>query len=253
MGYDTLDVEETDGRATVTVDRPEQVNTLSAAVFADLDRAFSDLGTDPPDVVTLRGAGGNFSAGVDLGMGPDLAAASPLDARDDYEAIHDAYRAVEGLDAPVIAALEGYVLGGAVELAASCDIRIAAADATLRMPESELGIPIDFGGAQKLPALIGESMAKYLTMTAKPVDADRAHGIGLVHEVAEPGEFEAAVTAMEDRLAGMPTYVHGLNKRMIHDARPPDWEEGMETAIHYAIAAWKEGETMDRVDEFLDR
>lgn len=253
MSYDTISLEEAGGRARVVIERPEQLNTLSAQVFAELAEAFTALGTDPPDVVTLRGAGGNFSSGVDLTMAPDLVDASPLEARDMYEAIHEAYQAVEALDAPVIAALEGYVLGGAVELAASCDIRIAAADATIRMPESELGIPIDFGGAQKLPALVGESMAKYLTMTAKPIDVERAHEIGLIHEVAGPGEFEDTVTAMEDRLAGMPTYVHGLNKQMIHDARPTDWEAGMDRAIHYAIAAWQEDETVELVEEFLDR
>lgn len=138
-------------RATVTLDRPGKLNSMTGETFLALGEAFEVFAEDPPGVVTARGAGGHFSAGVDMAGVPEWAEERPLAVRDKLEAVHDAIRATEELDAPVVAACEGYVLGGGLELALACDLRVAASDATFGLPESKMGLAMDVGGAQKFP------------------------------------------------------------------------------------------------------
>ncbi|MEF8843737.1 MAG: enoyl-CoA hydratase/isomerase family protein [Haloarculaceae archaeon] len=238
------------GRATVTLDRPGKLNALTGEMFAALGGAFESFAEDPPSVVTVRGAGGNLSAGVDMSGVPGWAEDRPLAVRDELESVHDAIRAIEDLDAPVVAACEGHVLGGGLELALACDIRVAAPDATFGLPESKMGLAMDVGGAQKLPGMVGEGLTKYLVMTGESIGAERALQSGLIEVLAEDGEFAAELATLESSLAEKPTYVHGLAKRQIHGVRP-DVETGMALAVHHAIAAYHEDETIERVRGFL--
>ena len=234
----------------VSLDRPGKLNALTGEMFAALGGAFESLAGDPPDVVTVRGAGGNFSAGVDMSGVPEWAEQRPLAVRDQLESVHAAVGAIEELDAPVVAACEGHVLGGGLELALACDLRVAAPDARFGLPESSMGLAMDVGGAQKLPGMVGEGLTKYLVMTGESIGAERAFRSGLVEVLAADGEFESELAALESSLAEKPTYVHGLAKRQIHGVRP-DVEAGMALAVHHAIAAYHETETMDRVESFL--
>lgn len=252
MSTDHVHVEERAERATVTIDRPEKLNALTTETFADLEvafRAFAD--GEPPSVVVVRGASGNFSAGVDVAGVPEWADEGPLAVRDALAGVHDALRAIEALDVPVVAAIEGYCLGGGLELAIACDLRVARADATFGLPEVDLGLAMDLGGAQKLPGLIGEGATKELIMTGESIDGERAHEIGLVERVAPPERFDGAVSDLVERLATKPTYVLGLAKRQIHAARPLNLDEAMDQAIHHAVAAYQQAETQRRVQEFI--
>lgn len=253
MESDDIAVDRRDDRVRVTIDRPEKSNALTGETFVALGDAFRRLADDPPSVVTVRGAEGTFSAGVDMTDVPEWGEMRPLDVLDLLEPVHDALRAVEALDAPVVAALEGHVLGGGLELALACDIRVASDTARFGLPESDLGLAMDLGGAQKLPGIVGEGTAKYLVMTAETIDAERAHEVGLVEERHVPEEFEDALADLEDTLAAKPTYVHGLAKRQVHSARPLNLDEAMQQALHHAIAAYHEPETRERVTDFLDR
>jgi len=115
-----------------------------------------------------------------------------------------------------------------------------------------MGLAMDLGGAQKLPGMIGEGMTKYLIMTSETIDAERAHGIGLVEEYHDDAEFGGAVADLEDTLAAKPAYIHGLAKRQVHSVRPGNLDEAMQQAIHHAIAAYNEPETQRRVEEFFE-
>lgn len=251
MTYSTINVDESDGRATVMLDRPTKLNAMTFETFVELEDAFTKFQDHDLDIVTVRGVEGNFSAGVDMSNVPEWAERDPIEIRNDLERMQSAFRSIEALDVPVIAALEGYVLGGGLELAISCDIRVARTDAEFALPEADLGLAMNLGGAEKLPGLIGEGMAKYLVMTGRKIDAQRAYNSGLV-EMFEPGdEFETTVTDLENDLAGKPTYVLGLGKRQIHSVRPLNLEEAMKQAIYHAIAAYGEEETIRRSLEFL--
>ena len=252
MASGHVHVEERGDRATVTIERPAKLNALTADAFADLETAFKEFDDgEPPAVVVIRGAGGDFSAGVDVAGVPEWAEAGPLAVRDALSGVHDALRAIEGLDAPVVAAIEGYCLGGGLELAVACDLRVARADATFGLPEVDLGLAMDLGGAQKLPGLIGEGKTKELIMTGESIDGERAHEIGLVERVAPPERFDATVDDLVATLASKPTYVLGLAKRQVHAARPLNLEAAMDQAIHHAVAAYQEDETQRRVQEFV--
>lgn len=252
MASDTIVVDRVDDRVRITLDRPEKANSLTGEAFLTLGSVFEDLADDPPSVVTVRGAEGNFSAGVDVSDVPEWAELDPLEVHDLLEPIHDALRSIEALDAPVVAALEGYVLGGGLELALACDVRVASDTAEFGLPEAKLGLAMDLGGAQKLPGMIGEGMTKYLVMTGESIDVRRAHEIGLIEEYHDRTGFDEALSDLEESLAEKPTYVHGLAKRQIHSVRPPGLEESMQQAIYHAIAAYNEPETQRRVSAFLE-
>lgn len=247
-----ITVERADNWATLLLDRPSKANALTGEMFGAIGDAFDEFDTDDLDGVTVRGAGGTFSAGVDMSGVPEWAEMDPLDVRDELEPIHDSLRSVEAFDAPVVAALEGHVLGGGLELAIACDIRIASETADFGLPESEMGLAMDLGGPQKLPSFIGEGLTKYLVMTSETIDAQRAMNAGLVEEVHDEGAFEAALVDLETSLAAKPTYVHGLAKRQVHSVRPDNLDDAMQQAIHHAIAAYREEETQERVQEFFD-
>lgn len=240
-----------DGRATVTLNRPEKLNALTGEMFGTLEDVFSEFAADTPDVVTVRGAGEHFSAGVDMAGVPEWAEQTPREVRDQLEGVHDALRAMEELDAPIVAAIEGHCLGGGLELTLACDVRIATETAEFGLPESNMGLAMDLGGAQKLPGFVGEGLTKYLVMTGKNIDAQRALEAGLVEEVHAVGAFEDALGDLEDVLAEKPTYVHGFAKRQVHSARPLNLDEAMQQAIYHAISGYQEEETLERVEEFL--
>jgi enoyl-CoA hydratase/carnithine racemase len=252
MASENVVVDRRDGRVEVTLNRPEKSNALTGEMFLELGERFEELSDEGVSVVTIRGVDGTFSAGVDMSDVPEWAEMNPLDVRDLLEPVHDGLRAIEALDAPVVAALEGHVLGGGLELAVACDIRIADTTATFGLPESTMGLAMDLGGAQKLPGMIGEGMTKYLIMTGESIDARRAHEIGLIEECHEPAAFEEALSALTETLASKPTYVHGLAKRQVHSVRPPNLDASMEQALHHAIAAYSEPETKRRVEEFFE-
>lgn len=252
MESESIAVDRSDARVRVTIDRPSKSNALTGEMFETIGTVFEELADAEPSVVTVRGRGGHFSAGVDMSGVPEWAEMTPLEVRDVLEPVHESLRAIEELDAPVVAALEGHVLGGGLELALACDLRIASETATFGLPESEMGLAMDLGGAQKLPGMIGEGMTKYLVMTGDTIDARRAHEIGLIEALHDHEEFDDALADMEKTLAAKPTYVHGLAKRQIHSARPLNLDEAMQQAIYHAIAAYNETETQRRVTNFLE-
>ena len=252
MASENVVVDRADGRVDITLNRPGKSNALTGEMFLRIGEIFDELSEEDVSVVTVRGASGTFSAGVDMSGVPEWGEMAPLEVRDLLEPIHEAIRAIESLDAPVVAALEGNVLGGGLELAVACDIRIADTTASFGLPESTLGLAMDLGGAQKLPGVIGEGATKHLIMTGEPIDAERAHEIGLIQECHEPGGFEDAIDELVATLASKPTYVHGLAKRQVHSVRPPNLDQSMQQAIHHAIAAYNEPETQRRVEEFFE-
>lgn len=252
MSTDQVTVDREDGRVTITLDRPEKLNVLTTEIFDAIGEAIDDCDPGTTDVVTVRGAGGNFSAGVDMSNVPEWIEQTPLEVRETLESIHDTLRAIEGLDVPVVAAIEGHCLGGALELAISCDIRIATEDASFGLPESKLGLAMNYGGAQKLPGFVGEGLTKHMIMTGDPIDAERAHSAGLVEELHAEEEFEDALADLQERLAEKPTYVHGFAKRQVHSARPSNLEEAMNLAIYHAVSGYQEPETQRLSLDFLE-
>lgn len=202
------------GVATVTVNRPRQLNALSSATVAELRQAFAQFRDDPQvKVVILTGAGDRaFVAGADIS---EMVAMGALEFRRFATEGQALMRDIEGLGKPVVAAINGYALGGGLELAMACDIRIASETARLGQPEINLGIIPGFGGTQRLPRLVGRGKALEMVMTGEQVDASEAHRIGLVNAVVPAERFREWVAGFADKLAGKASVALGLAKAAV--------------------------------------
>lgn len=188
-------VDDGSGIATVTVNRPDKLNALSAQVLDDLDAAFGRA-ADQEAVrgVILTGAGPkSFVAGADIGQFTELDAQTGTRFARRGQAVFDR---IERMPKPVVAAVNGYALGGGCELAMACHLRVASETARFGQPEVNLGIIPGYGGTQRLPRLVGRGIATHLILTGTQIDAARAYEIGLVNAVVPADELVAAATSM---------------------------------------------------------
>ena len=176
--------------AVVTIDRQKKYNALNRAVIDELAVVFAQLGTDDSvGAIVLTGAGEKaFVAGADIG---ELAEQGVIDGRETSRRGQALNLEIENSSKPVIAAINGFALGGGLELALACDMRFASSNARLGLPEVSLGIIPGYGGTQRLPRLCGTGAAMQMILTGDPVKADEALRIGLVNGVCEPGELLA--------------------------------------------------------------
>ncbi len=226
MEYKNLIVEVADKICTVKINRPQAMNALNTEVLADLDTAFGDIEkNDDIAVVILTGEGRAFVAGADISQMSTMNAAEGK-----AFGVYGAYvfRKIENLGKPVIAAINGFALGGGCELAMSCDIRIAASKAKIGQPETGLGITPGFSGTQRLPRLVGEGKAKELIYTAKAITAEEACRIGLVNKVVEPEDLMKEALAMAGTISKNAPLAVKYSKEAIN--------RGVQTDIDTAIA-----------------
>jgi enoyl-CoA hydratase len=170
------------GVARITINRPDKLNALNTTVLAELGDAITRIETDATiRGVILTGAGGKaFVAGADIA---ELSQQGPLDGRDRAITGQVVFRRLERCGKPVIAAVNGFALGGGCELAMACHLRIASENARFGQPEVKLGIGPGYGGTVRLPRLVGKGRALELLLTGKMIDAQEAHRIGLVNLV----------------------------------------------------------------------
>ena len=196
-GFVRVEVE--DRIAIVTIDRPP-VNALNSDLIRELTRTFEGMGKRKDvGAVILTGAGEKaFVAGADIA---EMAGKTGLEMRSFSELGGRLARAIERIPQPVIAAINGYALGGGCEIALACDLRIASERARFAQPEVNLGIPPGFGGTQRLPRLVGAGWASQMILTGEMVDAATAERIGLVNRVAPPGELLPQAKAIAPTLA----------------------------------------------------
>ena len=194
MPYSTLSLEVADRIAVLTVNRPDKLNALNGATIAELGQAIDELrGRDDVAGIILTGAGRAFVAGADIS---EIARNSAIEARQLARAGQDAFRRFETSPKPVIAAINGFALGGGCELAMACHVRIASEAAKFGQPEVKLGIVPGYGGTQRLPRLVGKGRALQLLMTGEMIDAAEAYRIGLVNRVVPAAELIGAARAM---------------------------------------------------------
>ena len=199
MTFTTLKLEEKDRVAFVTVNRPEKLNALDATVFTELVAAFEGF-RDRKEIgaVILTGAGEKaFIAGADIAV---LAQCDPASARENARRGQEFTRLLEKLGKPVIAAINGFALGGGCEIAMACTIRIAAEHAKLGQPEVKLGLICGYGGSQRLPRLVGRGRALELLLTGDAIDAAEAHRIGLVNRVVKKEDLLAQAEAIARKI-----------------------------------------------------
>jgi enoyl-CoA hydratase len=221
-----------DGVALVRLDRPK-ANALSATVLAQLHQVALELHEEPPGAVVLWGGRRIFAAGADI---VELEGSGPLQVVANFAA---ALGALATVPRATIAAVNGFALGGGLELALACDFRVCAHDARFGVPEVLLGVVPGGGGTQRLPRLIGPSRAKELVMTGRQVGAEEAHAWGLVNRVVAPDEVLEASLAWAAELAAGPLVAHALAKQAMDSGLDGTLAEGLaiERDAFVAVAA----------------
>jgi enoyl-CoA hydratase/carnithine racemase len=205
----------------VVLNRPEKRNAFNAELVMATGEALRAAAEDPSvRCVVVRGAGPMFSSGMDLGSLAALAEA-PDNLRAFRRRIVEAWNVAEEMAKPTICQVHGACIGGALELALACDLRVVAADAVVGMPETRIGLIPDVGGSSRLPAVVGLGRAKELIMTGRLIGAEEAERIGLVNRVAPPEDLDAAVQALADELLACAPVAVALAKRVMDaSARP---------------------------------
>ena len=203
MNFDNLIVEVDDAIAVVTIHRPKVLNALNQVTIRELGEAFASLGKDATvRVVIVTGAGEkSFVAGADVN---ELAAQTPASGRELALAGQQVFELIENLGKPVIAAVNGFALGGGCELAMACTLRVAADTARFGQPEVNLGILPGYAGTQRLPRLVGKGVALEILLTGRLVKADEALRIGLVNRVVPAVGLIAEARALAAELAAKP-------------------------------------------------
>lgn len=221
------------GVLRITLNRPDKLNALNRQALTDLHAAFESARSDTATrVVVVTGAGNKaFIAGADIS---ELASLSPVESLEFSRHGQALMTRIERLGKPVIAAVNGFALGGGMELAMACHLRIASSHSKWGQPEINLGVPPGFGGTQRLAMLAGRAAALELCLTGRTIDAERAHALGIVHAVHAPDALAAAVDALATQLAS--SAPHAL--RGILDALLIGSEGGLDVGLDYESTAF---------------
>ena len=228
MAYETILVDRDGPVAVITLNRPKALNALNETLLRELGEAMASLEADREvRAVVITGSGERaFAAGADIGelsRLPDGAAATEK-ARSGHRVTH----AIEHSRLPVIMAINGFALGGGLELAMAGDFRIAATNAQLGQPEVNLGIIAGFGGSQRLPRLVGQGMAAYLLLTGERIGADEAKQCNLVEKVVEPSALLGEAKRLATLIASKGPLAIAATKRAIHKGLQVDLHRGLE-------------------------
>jgi enoyl-CoA hydratase len=258
--YENLLVELEKNIALVTINRPKVLNALNKETLLEIKAAFTALAADPAvKVIILTGAGDKaFVAGA------DIAFMQPLNAVEGFEFAHlgqEAFMAIERCPKPVIAAINGFALGGGEELCMACDMRIAAENAKFGQPEINLGIIPGFAGTQRLPRLVGKTAAKYIIYTGDMFGAEEAYRLGLVNKVVPLKDLMAEAKSIATKIASKGAVSLKIAKSAIDVGIETDFNTG---SIHeselfglcFATADQKEGMKAfleKRKAKFVDR
>ncbi len=209
MGYQNLLYALEGAVATVTINRPDKLNALNRATVAELEQVVGEIERDEQvRAVIVTGAGEKaFVAGADIN---ELAALAPIEAARFAARGQRLFRRLELLPKPVIAAINGFALGGGLELAMACTFRLASENARLGQPEIKLGILPGYGGTQRLPRLVGKGAALALLLTGDPIPAQEAYRIGLVQQVVPQAELLATARQWVARILANGPLAAGL-------------------------------------------
>lgn len=249
MAYVTY---ETDGNiAIATIDRPKALNALNSEVLDDLEKVIDGIDLATVRCLIITGSGEkSFVAGADIGEMSNLTKAQ---GRAFGKKGNDIFRKIETLPIPVIAAVNGYALGGGCELSMSCDIRLASENAVFGQPEAGLGITPGFGGTQRLARLVGKGMAKYLIMTAENIDAAEAYRIGLVQKVTAPDDLMAEAEKVTRKIMSNGPIAVGLSKRAIDSGYDMNINEGSALEIEIMATAFASEDKKEGMEAFLGK
>ena len=228
--------EKGEGIATITINRPETRNAFNEETIREILARLEDAENDENvRVIVMTGAGDRaFCSGLDLNI---IKGVSPVKGTENSRLGQHLCNRIESLGKPVIAAINGYALGGGLELAMACDIRIASENAQIGQTEINLGLIPGWGGTQRLPRYVGKGIAKEMIFTGKRIDAKTAERLGLVNAVVPFDQLKAKVKELATEIAGKPPIAIKLSKALINNS----------TETHPEVGLWQEAEAFGLV------
>lgn len=251
MEYKNLIVETKENIGIIKINRPAALNALNSQIIHELDDAVHELSENPKvKVIVLTGEGKAFVAGADISEMKDM---TKEQAMDFSKVGHKAFSFIESQEKPVIAAVNGFALGGGCELALACDIRIASEAAKFGQPEVSLGIIPGFAGTQRLLRLAGTAKAKELICTGEIIDAKTALSSGLVNHVVPADKLMDFALEMAKKIASRGPVAIKLAKRVIHRGSRSDFDTGSSFEVEAFGECFASGEAKEGMSAFLEK
>jgi enoyl-CoA hydratase len=252
-----ISTERRDAIALVTIDNPP-MNALSTGLLAELEAEVDALDADDDvHAILLRGAGERaFVAGADIKEFPSLregAVAGDAPEGGSARGIQSLGHRMDAARTPFVAAIRGFCLGGGLELAMCCDVRICADDAKLGQPEIKLGLIPGGGGTQRLPRLVGPGRAMLLNLTGEFVDAETAYAWGLVERVVPAGELEEAALAVAGQIAAQSPHAVGVLRELARTTRDLPLEEGLRREVDAFMRCLRSEDGGEGVAAFIEK
>ena len=252
MEYTNLILEKNGAIAVLTINRPKALNALNAETLTELSTVLDELGRDSGvKVVILTGSGEKaFVAGADIAQMKGL---NTLEGRRFGQLGQTTFRKLELLSQPVIAAINGFALGGGCELAMACDIRLASETAKFGQPEVTLGLTAGFGGTQRLPRLVGTGLASELLFTGDLIDAQEACRIGLVSHVYPVDTLMEEALKLANRIAGRAPAAVQLSKSAIQRGINMDLDSALAYEAEVFALTFSTHDQKEGCTAFLER
>jgi enoyl-CoA hydratase len=240
-----------DGVALLTINRPEALNAMDVAMLGELSEAIAQVESDDEvRVLVITGAGKAFVAGGDI---LHMSGFSPRRAKEWSDLGQRTLSKIENMKKPVIAAVNGYALGGGNELAMACDIRVASDRAVFGQPEVRLGMIAGFGGTQRLTRLVGSGRAKEMLFTGDQYDAESACKMGLVNKVVPADELLDYCLDMARRIAARGTQAVRLSKEAVNHGQDMDLEKALQLESGLYALVFSTDEPREGCGAFLDK
>jgi enoyl-CoA hydratase len=251
MAYSNLKISRQDRAAIIAINRPEALNALNSQTFDELSDALGKLESDESiSVIIITGEGKAFVAGADIA---ELKSKEAFAARAFSLKGQRVFDQIESLSKPVIAAVNGFCLGGGCELAMACDIRVASEKARFGQPEVNLGTTPGFAGTQRLPRLVGEGRAKELLMTGDIIDARAACQIGLANKVVPSEELMDAVMELAGKIGAKGPVAISLVKSVVHKGLQVDLASGSAMENDAFGLCFASGQAPEGMAAFLEK
>jgi len=251
VAYQNLIVETKDKIGIIKINRPAALNALNSQTIQELNDAVHELSENPEvRVIILTGEGKAFVAGADISEMKDM---NKEEAMDFSRRGHKVFSFIESQEKPIIAAVNGFALGGGCELAMACDIRIASDTAKFGQPEVNLGIIPGFAGTQRLLRLVGTAKAKELIFTGNLIDAQTALSMGLVNQVVPADKLMDFVLEMAKKITTKGPLAIKLAKRVIHRGSRSDFDTGSSFEVEAFGECFGSGEAKEGMNAFLEK
>jgi enoyl-CoA hydratase len=249
--YQNLIVEIKEKIGTIKINRPAALNALNMETVQELNDAVHELSENSEvKVIILTGEGKAFVAGADISEMKDMTKGQAMDLS---KMGQKAFSFIESQEKPVIAAVNGFALGGGCELALACDIRIVSETAKFGQPEVNLGIIPGFAGTQRLSRLVGTAKAKELIYTGEIIDAKTALSIGLANQVVPADKLLDFVLEMANKIASKGPLAIKLSKRVIHRGSRSDFDTGSSFEVEAFGECFGAGEAKEGMSAFLEK